>query len=55
MHIDSLQEDEVGNNHSSTYDMDSDRIKHVESSNEWTNRRDNLAIEMFEEWTNNRY
>ena len=53
--INLLQEDEAGNNHSSTFDMDSDWIADVESSNEWTNIRDNLAIVIFEEWTSIRY
>ena len=28
-------------------------IESVETSNEWTQRRDNIAIEMFEEWRRN--
>ena len=29
-------------------------IESVETSNEWTQRWDNIAIEMFEEWRRNR-
>ncbi|MED6130009.1 hypothetical protein PIB30_113786, partial [Stylosanthes scabra] len=33
---------------------DQDTIEAVESSNEWTHWRENLAIEMFDEWTTRR-
>lgn len=51
----SEEEEEVGDTHSNTFDMDDDRITHIESSNEWTSWRDNLAIEMFEDWRGNIY